>query len=39
MWQFDTVTDAFEFYYDRLDSQLEQVDTWYKSYYIIKYLL
>ena len=22
MWQFDTVTDAFEFYYDRLDSQL-----------------
>jgi thymidylate synthase len=22
MWQFDTVTDAFEFYYDKLDSQL-----------------
>ena len=33
MWQFKTITDAFEYYYDKLDSQQEQVETGTKAMY------
>ena len=33
MWQFKTVTDAFEYYYDKLDSQVPQQETGTKALY------
>ena len=33
MWQFKTITDAFEYYYDKLDYQQEQVETGTKAMY------
>ena len=33
MWQFQTVTEAFEFYYDKLDAQVHQEETGTKAMY------
>ena len=33
MWQFNTITDAFEFYYDKIDSQPHSEETGTKALY------
>lgn len=33
MWQFKTITDAFEYYYEKLDSQVPQKETGTKALY------
>ena len=33
MWQFETITDAFEFYYEKLDSQPHSIETGTKALY------
>ena len=33
MWQFQTITEAFEFYYEKIDSQVHQKETGTKALY------